>query len=58
MKYFEVKFTITPFDEITSDMLTALLGDAGFEAFVPEEDGMLAYVQQQDYDDDETRRIV
>ena len=58
MKYFEVKFTITPFDEITSDMLTALLGDAGFEAFVPEEDGMLAYVQQKDYDDDETRRIV
>lgn len=57
MKYFEVKFTINPFDEVTRDILTALLGDAGFESFVPDDEGMLAYVQQKDYDESAVQTI-
>ncbi len=57
MKYFEAKFTIKPYDEVAADVLTALLGESGFEAFLPTEDGLLGYVQQQDYNEEETQRI-
>lgn len=57
MKYFEANFTITPYDETVSDILTALLGEAGFEAFVPADNGFTAYVQQKFYDEGATQRI-
>lgn len=46
MKYYEVKFKISPCSDVASDVLSALLADVGFEAFEPLTDGLLAWVQQ------------
>ena len=35
MKYFEVKFAITPPSQDASDILSAMLAEVGFEAFEP-----------------------
>lgn len=47
--YTKVKFTVTPNEEIATDVLAALLADTGFESFVPEDDGLSAYVPQALY---------
>lgn len=46
MKYYEVTFRISPYSEIASDILSALLADVGFETFQPLSDGVQAWVQQ------------
>lgn len=46
MKYFEFTFHTTPCTETISDVLAAVLGDAGFESFVEHEGGLIAYIQQ------------
>ena len=56
--YTRVKFTVTPNEEVATDVLAALLADAGFESFVPEEDGMSAYVPQALHDADAIAAIV
>lgn len=48
--YIEYNFTVSPVQP-ASDILIAELGEAGFESFVEEEHGVLAYIQQQDWDD-------
>ena len=47
MKYYEVKFTLSPFSSDASDLLAALAGEAGFETFEETADGLQGYVQQQ-----------
>ncbi|MBQ9649198.1 MAG: 50S ribosomal protein L11 methyltransferase [Prevotella sp.] len=49
MKYFEVKFTLSPYSTDASDVLSAMAGEAGFESFEETSDGLLGYVQQQLY---------
>ena len=46
MKYFEFTFHTNPRTEVVNDILAALLGEAGFESFVENEDGLNAYIQQ------------
>lgn len=46
MKYNEVIFKIKPLNEDFSDMLAGLLGEIGFETFVPSTEGLKAYIQQ------------
>lgn len=46
MKYIEADFQITPAGEAAADVLSALLADAGFEAFEPTDRGVKGYVQQ------------
>ena len=46
MKYFEAKFTISPYSADASDVLSAMAGEAGFESFEETSDGLLGYVQQ------------
>ena len=53
MKYFEVEFTINPMSADASDLLAALAGDAGFETFEEAENGLLGYVQQGLFDEDD-----
>ena len=48
--YTRVRFTVTPNEEYATDVLAALLAETGFESFVPEDDGMSAYVPQAMYD--------
>jgi ribosomal protein L11 methyltransferase len=46
MKYFEITFTVTPFTDVATDILSALAADAGCESFVTTETGLTAYCQQ------------
>lgn len=51
MKYLEFIFHTTPCNETVNDVLTALLGDAGFESFVERPDGIAAYIQANLYNE-------
>ena len=46
MKYFEFTFYTSPCTETVNDVLTAVLGEVGFESFVECEGGLTAYIQQ------------
>ncbi len=46
--YIEYNFKVNPLQP-TSDILIAELGEAGFESFVENEDGVLAYIQKNDW---------
>ena len=50
MKYYEVKFDISPYLTDACDLLAALAGEAGFESFETTEEGLTGYVQQQLFD--------
>ena len=56
--YTRVRFTVTPNDEVATDVLAALLAEVGFESFLPEEDGMSAYAPQALYDADSVAAVV
>ncbi|MDR2949175.1 MAG: 50S ribosomal protein L11 methyltransferase [Prevotella sp.] len=45
MKYIEVKFICTPNNEIVNSILSATIGEIGFESFVEDELGTTAYIQ-------------
>lgn len=47
--YREVRIDITPCTEDGTDIMAALLADAGFESFVPDEKGVTAYIKVEDY---------
>ena len=51
MKYLEFTFRTSPCTETVNDVLAAILGDAGFESFVKQEDGIAAYIQKDLYDE-------
>ena len=40
MKYLEFTFHTTPCTEIVNDVLSAVLGEVGFESFVEQTDGL------------------
>lgn len=50
MVYLEYNFTITPAQPAT-DILIAELGEAGFESFVENDSGLLAYVLKSDWEE-------
>lgn len=50
MRYYEVKFNITPDSENARDLVAALAGDAGFESFDETADGFKGYVQIENFD--------
>ena len=49
MKYLELTFHISPYDEAAADVLAALLADAGCDTFLPSDTGLTAYIQQDAY---------
>ena len=51
MKYLEFSFRTSPCTEVVNDVLSAILGDAGFESFVEQEGGIAAYIQKDLYDE-------
>ena len=51
MKYLEFTFHTTPCTEIVNDVLSAVLGEAGFESFVEQTDGIAAYIQRDLYNE-------
>ena len=58
MKYLELSFQINPYDEAAADVLAALLADAGCDTFLPQDDGMKAYILQDAYDEAAIREAV
>lgn len=58
MKYYEVKFSLSPYSEDAGDVLSALLADIGFETFSPSADGLTAYIQQSFFKEEELRGLV
>lgn len=46
MKYLEFAFRTTPCTETANDVLSAVLGEVGFESFIEAPDGITAYIQK------------
>ena len=49
--YVEVRVTLSPCTEDMTDVLAAVLADAGFESFVADTEGLTAYIRKDDYAD-------
>ncbi len=52
MKYLEFIFHTEPCMEVVNDVLSAVLGEVGFESFVEQEGGIAAYIQTSLYDEE------
>lgn len=54
--YVEVRLDMTPFPgSDATDLMAGLLGDAGYESFVPDDSGLTAYVQAALFSDEALR---
>ena len=58
MKYNEYIFQTNPSTEVVNDVLTALLGEVGFESFDEYEKGVKGYIQRSLVNDDAIRSII
>ncbi|MDE6393809.1 MAG: 50S ribosomal protein L11 methyltransferase, partial [Duncaniella sp.] len=47
--YTEVRLDLSPCSEIHTDILAAMLAEAGYESFVPDADGLTAYIRKEDF---------
>lgn len=47
--YYAVRIDLDPCTEDCTDLLAAMLGDVGYESFVPDESGVTAYIKAEDY---------
>lgn len=58
MKYIEVKFNTIPDTEVVKDVLSAVIGEIGFESFVYGDNGMTAYIQQKLFDENRLEQAI
>lgn len=58
MNYTEVKFSFTPFDLIYSDLLSASLGEMGFNSFIIENENLYAYILSTEYSEVQINEII
>lgn len=56
--YTKIEFKVTPNEEVATDVLAALLAEVGFESFVPNEEGLEAYVPHNLYDENNITTVV
>lgn len=56
--YIALRIDADPCSETVTDLLSAFLGDIGFESFVPDDKGVTAYIQSQSYDKDSVAEVV
>ena len=40
--YLEVRYNVSPCNEVITDIIAAILADRGYESFVPDSDGITA----------------
>lgn len=52
MQYIYTDITITPYSEMASDVLTAMLGDIGFDSFEMTDTGVKAYIPEEQFDEE------
>lgn len=55
--YILLRTDIRPASETATDIMAAMLADVGFESFVPDADGLDAYIREELYDADAVRAI-
>lgn len=55
--YILLRTDIRPASETATDIMAAMLADVGFESFVPDADGLDAYIKEELYDADAVRAI-
>ncbi|MDE6489768.1 MAG: 50S ribosomal protein L11 methyltransferase [Muribaculaceae bacterium] len=48
--YIELRADIKPSSETAADILAAFLADAGYESFVPDDNGLTAYIRKESFD--------
>ncbi|WP_321517827.1 50S ribosomal protein L11 methyltransferase [uncultured Bacteroides sp.] len=58
MRYIEVTFKTTPCTTTVNDVLSAFLGEIGFESFVEESNGIKGYIQQPIYDEETLKEAI
>jgi len=58
MNYIEVKFVCTPNDDIVNSILTATIAEIGFESFVEDENGTVAYIQSALFDEAQLNAVL
>lgn len=58
MDYYKVRFDCDPCSQDITDLLAAFLADVAFESFEPDESGLTAYVQAQDYSEAAVNDII
>lgn len=58
MKYLEFTFKTQPCTEIVNDVLSAVLGDAGFDSFIESVSGLTAYIQQVAFDEKTLKKAI
>ena len=58
MQYLEFSFRPSPFSDTACDLISALMGEIGFESFVTEEHEMKAYIQQELFDEEAVKNAL
>lgn len=58
MKYLEFVFRTTPCTETVNDVLSAVLGEVGFESFIEQTDGIAAYIQKQLFNEESLKEAL
>lgn len=58
MEYIEVKLTCEPNNEAINNVLSALLGEIGYDSFVEDENGTLAYIVKDLYDESQLKQVI
>ena len=56
--YMALRVDATPCSDTITDLLAAFLGDIGFESFVPDDKGLIAYIKDDLYDDKAVKEIL
>ena len=51
MDYKQIEFYIKPISEVAQDVLSAILGEVGYDTFEPVDTGLKAYIPSQNYDE-------
>ena len=58
MQYIEVLFQCQPDSEVVTDILSAMLGEVGFESFVRSGEGLKAFVPRPNFNQNEVDKVI
>lgn len=56
--YVEARLSLNPCSEIHTDILASLLADEGFESFVPDAEGLTAYIKKELFDREKVENVI
>lgn len=56
--YMEVRVDLTPCDETMTDVFASLMCEVGYESFVPDEEGLTAYIKVADFKEADLKTIM